>query len=234
MHVEEHHRKQIIVFKLYSKTIWIKDITGRLEMKKKKIFSAGLWIFLFLKKSILITLFVNILFTIFALHPNIYVIIIFCVSFSALVLCSQVFCRRSSVLTVMFRFLGVGFGLEVFSCLLFLLFIVSFILWSFFCYVHTTANDFLCMAGIFLSGNSLDLYPMVPLTLLLSEAICLPLHYLCCLLLSSPTLITFSWKIKWLEFKPNCPQFSTKNKCIIHTWDRSSKQYSKHQQHALI
>lgn len=122
----------------------------------------------------------------------------------------------------------------VFSSLLFLLFIVSFILWSFFCYVHTTANDFLCMAGIFLFGNSLDLYPMVLLTLLLSEAICLPLHYLCCLLLSSQTLITFSWKIKWLEFKPNCPQFSTKNKCIIHTWDRSSKQYSKHQQYAFI
>lgn len=107
----------------------------------------------------------------------------------------------------------------VFS-LLFLLFIVSFILWSFFCYVHTTANDFLCMAGIFLYGNSLDLYPMVPLTLLLSEAICLPLHYLCCLLLSFQTLITFLWKIKWLEFKPNCRQFSTKNKCIAHTCDR--------------
>lgn len=105
MHVEEHHRKQIIVLKLYSKTIWIKDITGRLEMKV-----CGLWIFLFLKKSILIKLFVNILFTIFSLHAEIYFIIIFCVSFSALVLCSQAFCHRSSVLTVLFSLLGDGFG----------------------------------------------------------------------------------------------------------------------------
>lgn len=159
--------------------------------------------------------------------------IIYCVSFSA-VLCSQVFCQRSSVLMVLFSLLGVGFGLLGFSSLLFLLFIVSLILWSFFCYVHTTANDFLCMAGIFLYGNSLDLYPMVPRTLLLSEAICLPLHYLCCLLLSFQTLITFLWKIKWLEFKPNCRQFSTKNKCITHTCDRSKKQCNRHQQYSLI
>lgn len=135
--------------------------------------------------------------------------------------CSAAFCRDA-------------FGLEVFSSLLFLLFIVSFIFSSFFCYVHTIANDFLCMAGIFLSGNSLDLYPLVPLALLLSEAICLPLHYLCGLLLRSQTLITCSWKIKWLEFKPNRPQFSTKNKCIIHTCDRSNKQYNKRQDFASI
>lgn len=97
-------------------------------MKKKDFQRRSVDIFVFLKKSVLITLFVNILFTIFALHPKIYFIIIFCVSFRALVLCSQVFCQRSSVLTVLFSLLGVGFGLEVFSCLLFLLFIVSFIL----------------------------------------------------------------------------------------------------------
>lgn len=143
------------------------------------------------------------------------------------------FHRNSSVWRASSTILGLVVW-KFFSSLLSLLFIVSFILWSFFCYVHTTANDFLCLARIFLSGNSLDLYPMVPLTLVLSEAICLLLHYLCCLLLVSQTLITFSWKIKWPEFKPNCPQFSTENKCIIHTCDRSNKQSNKDQSFTLV
>lgn len=42
-----------------------------------------------------------------------------------------------------------------------------------------------------------------------------------------PTLISFPQKIKWLEFKPDCLQFSTKNKCMIHICDRGNKQNNK-------
>lgn len=164
------------------------------------------------------------LFSIFALHPQNSLIIL------ALVLCLVVFHRSSSVWQACSAFQGL-----VLVWKFFLFFFFCYLLWaSFFCYVYTTANDFLCMAGIFLSRNSLDLYPMVPLTLVLSEAICLPLHYLCCLLLGSQTLITFFGKIKWLEFKPNCPQFSTENKCIIHACDRRNKQSNKDQSFTLI